>query len=244
MKKLLLTLLPILVLFLISSCVVEDDTAPITPPPPSVNNGLVTYFTFEGNADDLSGNNFHGSIQGARPTADRFGNQNGAYLFDGTDDFISLGNVEEMSFGGAESYTMAAWVRVDSVDYTSVIVSKWNGGVLAGWYLGLSKSRQALAYRNVSPWTIGTEEVMPADEFVRLIASYDGTAWELILYINGELLRTQPWTTHPHDRRTPVLIGARHSRSEVATFYQRVIDDIRIYDRLLSEEEITYLAEN
>lgn len=244
MKKLLLYLLPILTLFLISSCVIEDETAPVTPPPPSVNNGLVAYFSFEGNADDLSGNNYHGSVQGARPTADRFGNQNGAYLFDGTDDFISLGNVEEMSFGGAESYTMATWIRVDSTKRTNIVVSKWNGGVLAGWYMGVSNTNKAMAYRNVPPWSIGTEEEVPADEFVHLIASYDGETRELMLYINGELLRTQPWTTHPHDRRTPVLIGARHTSSEVATFYKGVIDDIRIYDRLLNEEEITYLAEN
>jgi hypothetical protein len=245
MKKLLLTLLPSLALFLISSCVVEEDTAPVTPPPPSVNNGLVAYFSFEGNADDLSGNNFHGSIQGARPTADRFGNQNGAYLFDGTDDFISLGNVEEMSFGGAESYTIAAWVRANErTEGTNIIVSKWNGGVLAGWYLGVTDERKAISYRNVVPWATTTEEEVTADEFVHLITSYDGEARELMLYINGELVKTQPFGTHPYDQRTPVLIGALHSRNAVANFYQGVIDDIRIYDRLLNEEEITYLAEN
>ena len=245
MKTLFYNISICLSLFLVASCIVEEDeTAPVNPPPPSVNNGLVAYFSFEGNADDLSGNNFHGSVQGARPTADRFGNQNGAYLFDGTDDFISLGNVEEMSFGGAETYTMAAWVRVDSTERTNIIVSKWNGGVLAGWYMGVTNERKAIAYRNVVPWTSSTEEEVTADEFVHLIASYDGETRELMLYINGELLATQPFRTQPHDRRTPVLIGALHSRNEVANFYQGVIDDIRIYDRLLNEEEITYLSEN
>ena len=55
-------------------------------------NGLVGWWPFNGNANDESGNGNHGTVNGATLTADRFGNANMAYGFDGVDDFINLSN--------------------------------------------------------------------------------------------------------------------------------------------------------
>lgn len=41
--------------------------------------GLSSYWPFDGNANDYSGNNNHGVINGATPAPDRFGNPNRAY---------------------------------------------------------------------------------------------------------------------------------------------------------------------
>ena len=48
---------------------------------PVIMDGLVGSWELNGNANDLSGNGNHGSVVGAVPTADRFGNANGAYSF-------------------------------------------------------------------------------------------------------------------------------------------------------------------
>ena len=50
-----------------------------------LNEGLVAYYTFEGDARDLSGNGHHGIVHGASLTQDRFGNADGAYAFGGND---------------------------------------------------------------------------------------------------------------------------------------------------------------
>lgn len=50
--------------------------------PPNVpTNGLVAYYGFNGNANDLSGNYNHGYVRGASLTSDRFGSPNSAYYF-------------------------------------------------------------------------------------------------------------------------------------------------------------------
>ena len=60
---------------------------------PSVqSNGLVAYYPFDGNADDASGNENHGTVYEAGPTTDRFDSPNSAYEFDGIDDYIDIGN--------------------------------------------------------------------------------------------------------------------------------------------------------
>ena len=49
---------------------------------------LVAEYLFNGNADDTSGNGFHGIVKGATPGPDRFGRSNSAYTLDGKDDYI------------------------------------------------------------------------------------------------------------------------------------------------------------
>jgi len=53
-------------------------------------NGLVGWWGFNGNAQDGSGNGNHGTVNGATLTIDRFGNQNGAYSFDGNLNHIQI----------------------------------------------------------------------------------------------------------------------------------------------------------
>src|SRR5262245_58673818 len=52
-------------------------------------NGLVAWYPFTGNANDSSGNGYHGTVLGPTLTTDRFGNANSAYNFDGNTNYIS-----------------------------------------------------------------------------------------------------------------------------------------------------------
>ena len=51
-------------------------------------NGLVGWWPFNGNANDLSGNGNNGTVNGSTLTSDRFGMINKAYSFDGTNDLV------------------------------------------------------------------------------------------------------------------------------------------------------------
>ncbi len=53
-------------------------------------NGLVGYWPFNGNANDESGNGNNGTVNGPLLTTDRFGNSNAAYNFDGIDDYVEI----------------------------------------------------------------------------------------------------------------------------------------------------------
>ncbi len=58
----------------------------------NVNDGLVAFYPFNGNALDESGNGNHGTVSGSVLTEDRFGKPNNAFLFDGVDDYIEVAN--------------------------------------------------------------------------------------------------------------------------------------------------------
>ncbi len=71
---------------------------------------LVAYYPFNGNANDESGFNNHGTVNGAALVADRFGNQNSAYQFDGNNDYINVPNSESLNF--ENSITVNFWIKV------------------------------------------------------------------------------------------------------------------------------------
>ncbi len=71
---------------------------------------LVSYYPFNGNADDQSGNGHNGILHGATLTADRFGNPNSAYRFNGIDDYMSA-TLNELK--NADSWTISLWVNAD-----------------------------------------------------------------------------------------------------------------------------------
>ena len=52
-----------------------------------LDQGLVAWYPFDGNASDMSGNENHGTVHGASLASDRHGQLNNAYNFDGVNDY-------------------------------------------------------------------------------------------------------------------------------------------------------------
>jgi hypothetical protein len=82
----------------------------------NLNQGLLAYYPFSGNANDASGNNNHGTAQnGIQLTTDKFGNPNSAYRFDGVDDHIIVSDNGKLS---PKKISVVAWVyRKDTEEY-------------------------------------------------------------------------------------------------------------------------------
>ena len=65
-------------------------------------------YSFTGNANDNSSHNNHLTVHGATLTSDRFGMSDSAYRFDGNDDYLTGGDVNDL---GTESVTFSAWFK-------------------------------------------------------------------------------------------------------------------------------------
>lgn len=131
-----------------------------------LTNGLVSYYGFNGNANDLVGN-LNGQLYGeVTATTDRFGNQNSAYSFDGSTGVI--GPTSPISYPYAlvsNNFTVSVWFKANQNDalyqqstdptirgHNFVINPYWGGygngagiGISAGLN-GISLTEQADAY--------------------------------------------------------------------------------------------------
>ncbi|KPM47555.1 LamG domain-containing protein [Jiulongibacter sediminis] len=212
------------------------------PEPTSLKIGLIAHLPFDGNADDISDTGLTATVKGTTIVNDRFGNSAGAYYFDGVDDVITYNKPEMLSLGGFEPYTISVWAKPEAVDYTNIMISKFNGGVLAGWYVGVNADSSAQVYRNVGPWAGKTDTKITYGKFNHILTTYDGK--NLNIYINGKLESSTPFTSHPYDRKTEIAVGGTHSQNKLISRYLGTIDEIRIYDRVLEAEEIEWLADN
>ena len=108
-------------------------------------SGLVGHYLFDGNASDVSGNGNHGTISGAVPGADRNGLAGMAYVFDGTDDYIS----GTTWFNGLNDSTVSLWVKVSNTNSGGLLQT----GSISVSYGSGAVSPSVFANRNGGPGT-------------------------------------------------------------------------------------------
>ena len=206
-------------------------------------NGLVAYYPFDGDALDYSGNRNHGTVNGATLTTDRFGNANKAYQFDGG----SITGVANNFPIGSSARTISVWFKV---------TSNWAGGC-AGRDIFVYGNKQstssALVFR---AWTnnavitglefitaTNVQYILPSNfvlnEWYHLLMSYDGVTARL--YLDGALVSqtTLNWSGHQSGNFS---IGRSLSDVSCVNQLNGSIDDIRIYNRALTADEVKLLA--
>jgi len=83
------------------------------------NNGLITYYPLDGDANDDSGNGHHGIVNGATLTVDRFDNENSAYSFDGEDDYIAVN--KSIITPDLAGFSIAAWIKSNGQQNTFAV---------------------------------------------------------------------------------------------------------------------------
>ncbi len=209
--------------------------------PPDLTKGLVAYYPFNGNANDESGNKHHGTVHDATLTTDRFGNAGKAYAFDGND-WIDVAKDNAFQFN---DFTLSAWITV--VDTPGMILSyPANGQTENAWQYGYGNINGQLIGSYVYPdnYLYGFKRFTP-NTWYHVVFTKQGITAKVI--VNGETLinSTVPATISYFNPRR-LLIGADDDALEDGIadiwFFKGKLDDIRIYNRPLTNPEIQTLA--
>lgn len=208
-------------------------------------SGLIAYYPFEGDALDASGNGNDGTINGeATFTLDRFGNPNRALSFDGIDDHVVLNNEDNFDL---TEFTVVATIRAPATgSLRNGFISKgFNFGnyhlhITGSAHVQPGKAVYVHLIQNNGNWSaVVSPDPVPIDEFFHFAVTVSLDAFKG--YINGRLRTNIPNPPAPALNNEPVRIGlSGHLLSE---FFIGVIDDLRIYDRVLTDGEIAYLWE-
>jgi uncharacterized protein (TIGR02145 family) len=219
----------------------------------TLNNGLVAYYPFSGNAGDSSGNGNHGTVNGGvTQTTDRFGFQNKAYFFDGTTGYIDVSSLNNLTY---KPISYSAWVIINSYfpfsfghKFRTIIGRNTQ-------FVGDNGAIGFYADNNVNNGNYDNTFLMWRGGSVTGDIPYSATqpplnSWCHIVYtqeingdwkwyINGQLTNNGNFTDSQADYNF-FRIGSCNNSS--GYFWNDKLDDIRIYNRALTQAEITYLA--
>ncbi|MCU0320628.1 MAG: LamG domain-containing protein [Flavobacteriales bacterium] len=188
-------------------------------------------------AADIQGGQ-DGSLQGGVVWAPEDGHHQGAARFDGVNDRILLGPCDITS--GGPGFSLSLWVKPDFVTGMERTLAYKAVGTSASdhiWSLAFVNAT-ALRFRLRTGGTT-TELMSPpgtlfSGVWYHVVASYTGT--QLRIHVNGALMAsTNASGTQGFHPQSPASIGATPSGSAPFSGW---IDDVRIYDRGLSDGEI------
>ena len=236
--------------------------------------GLVGYWPFNGNANDMSGNGNHGILDGQSQspqlTFDRFGNPNSAYQFGGyyNKNWIRMPNSSSMQLGS--QMTVSLWFQqcvfagmngygnYSTTNAHFSIFSKAGDGIAAypGIHIGngINATTGVLSINsancNGSSYYYENYNVNAAYncfdtcEWVHLVSIIDDTIAKI--YLNGVLYRD---TIINHADFTQanlqdVYIGRMGCNGTIWYPFHGKLDDILFYNRAITEDEVLQLFGN
>ena len=224
-----------------------------------LTNGLIAYYPFNGNANDASGFNRHGIVHGATLCSDRFGKPNSAYAFDGASNYIEgSSTINDV----ANDFTMSMWFYGDTTNaaapylFTNMMIFPTHGQDIWGANsvgVGISAGTDVIRVWEHS------------HDFAPVVIEHSGffSGWTHVvliysdrvprLFINGSFVAQgnqssrnpvrpssgQPFTGPPHNQKGG--FGGGEQLGGDGYWFRGRIDDIRIYNRAFSTNEVADL---
>ncbi len=226
--------------------------------------GLVGHWKMDemadGTCDDLSdvcdssGNENHGTNNGATWTAGTAPTRTAvgpghAFTFDGVDDYVE---VSPEVFPDISNGTVSFWTYINRSNMEDklghfAITNKHAGGN-KGWHIGLddrgSKNYELrIGLQDSSGWIIDTTSDMnnffPDIKWYHVVYSWVGNDY-VAVHLDGNEIFSQNITRTPIASNLPLYIGGEPNQN---WYLSAAIDDVRIYNRALSADEVKYLYE-
>jgi len=211
-----------------------------TTEPAFVSDGLVAYYPFNGNAKDESGNGNDGEVNGATLGADRNGISGGAYSFDG-DDYIDIGKDRSLKI---QNGTLSAWIYSENFTRFGGVVSfihSYHDG--QGGYVMLARSGLGFLLTNPGYEEFHSRGELEKSKWQHIVVSFNDLIAEG--YVDGILVRgmniRNQTTVFNESSKAFIGLNSNKHKYEEDDYFKGSIDDVRIYNRALSTEEVKAL---
>lgn len=214
------------------------------PVKPAAPQGLIAAWNFDEavgeQARDSSGNAHTGILRGAKHAAGRTGRA----IECGKDALIEVPHVAALD-DFQKGITIAAWVNRAADESWNTVVSR---EIKDGWseYFGLAVAKNKALFSvdgdGAHYQNIKSDEDVPVGEWIHLAGTYDNATFKL--YVNGRLVKSAAYTIpFKFADQNPLLIGGNTNTQgkQWLDFFHGRIDDVRLFNRGLSEKEITAL---
>ena len=198
--------------------------------------GLLGYYPFNGNPNDVSANAANLTNNNAVLTADRFGTANSAYSFNGINQNL-INSTPNFSFNPASSFTVSFWYNRNSTSVNGVLIM--NATNAAGNFIWLfqagATNSQYGTNKQQFAW-IWAPTTSTTSVWTHIVCVYNAGA--MTLYKNNVQVAT---ATYTHTNVTSAVMPLYVGRGVGGDYYNGKMDDIGIWNRALTTCEINDL---
>ena len=227
------------------------------------DQGLVAFYPFSGSFENNAGTEIDpAENHGATFATDRFGNENSSAYFDGNESYLEIPDNDAFSISTTGALTISVWVSPEVLNFQKAEAGgyvHWMGKgvphqhewVFRMYNKDLSQGQEdrpnrmsAYAFNLEGGLGAGSyvQEQVQENEWIHFVARYDVETNKITLFKNGvqkdqDDLYDATYGVQVQNGTAPLRLGTRSQWS----YFQGRIDDLRIYNRALSESEILEL---
>lgn len=216
----------------------------------SADGGLVGYWSMDQDdynsstqkLSDKTPQTKHGTNYGATFVNDRFGQAGKAMSFNGSSNYIDIGNHSVYDLVDAGS--VSVWVKIPSVWTGSLYPNLVSKGASAGWDTNgwslfiFGNNTVGVGMRNGSTTNTRTFTNTIKDQWTHIVGTWSGST--ISVYQDGVLKSSSGQTIKPAVNSTNVTIG----RLPNTHYFSGELDEVRIYDKALTLAEVKSLYES
>ncbi|MHC4204762.1 MAG: LamG-like jellyroll fold domain-containing protein [Planctomycetota bacterium] len=167
------------------------------------------------------------------------GHDGDALQFDGSGTYVDCGNAEVLN---DEVFSASFWCNIPSTQSWNHMVSRGSHGASGvpgsvNWGVMMYSNEQRILFEtfNDTSW-VGISADTTVAEWHHIVATYDGDKMQL--YHDGELIAETTGAGILLDQSRSFLIGARSDNGTAGGFFNGSIDDVRIYNKVLTQDEV------
>lgn len=228
------------------SCKKDENTLVSIP-----KNGLVAYYSFNGHAADSTENNLD-CICNASLTADRFGNNNKAYHFNGVNQYIDLPSSPKLKL--QFPFSISFWVKPDQIDNSRRVIilstcydlinyyGAWFSISPSG-YIIISYGSGENSLINSTRSKVGNT-LLHSDQWYHITGVFASNSI-LNIYVNGVKEGDLYWGSQTNlvyaSNIGTIGRGKDDEQTILPYFFNGSLDEISFYYRALTDNEINTL---
>jgi hypothetical protein len=198
----------------------------------ALNDGLVGFYPFSGNANDESGNGRHGTVSGVVGTNDRFGQPGKAYVFGGDGDHVVVSPAP--NFWSTGTFSFSCWIRIapGGSSQPRILHNKTLDVALTE-----TTGNPQIFFGGAATDGIATTNRLKSNFDYHVAGTYDGS--KMMLFVNGfiEAQAVVNWSL----QASALPLGIGRNLETTGDWFSGVIDDVRLFNRALTKVEIEQL---
>jgi hypothetical protein len=215
----------------------------------NITTGLITYYPFDGNANNTVNSNILSIVNGLFLTSDKNGKANSAYEFSGIKSYIDIGRAD---IALAKNFTISIWAKPNkssSVPLMSCYQIKTNGVQGLGrraWEINVNEGKFGVYFADLNDLRLNSNDGKDyADgKWHHFVTTYNGI--KFMLYVDNNLVAQRDVQGELLSASKPnIFIGHSNAYDDYNfsfnQYFRGAMDEVRIYNRSMSAADIDLL---